>query len=59
MVKDLGLLGSEDIVAIEQASLDLIGKEKFKSSGVNPDVQINYAQEIGLGEKDYKLIEIK
>ncbi len=59
MVKDLGLLGSEDIVAIDQASLDLIGKEKFKSPGVNPDVQINYAQEIGLGEKDYKLIEIK
>lgn len=59
MVKDLGLLGSEDIVAIEQASLDLIGKEKFRSPGVDPDIQINYAQEIELGGKDYRLIEIK
>lgn len=59
MIEDIGILGSEDIVAIEQASLDLAGEEKFKKFGVDPFWQINYAQKLGLGKKDYQLIEVK
>ncbi|MCD6500622.1 DUF362 domain-containing protein [bacterium] len=59
MVKDIGILGSQDIVAIDKASLDLVGKNYFEKPGVDPSFQIDYAQKLNLGEKDYKLIEIK
>jgi hypothetical protein len=58
MVEDIGIFGSGDIVAIEQASLDLVGEEKFKKFGVNPSWQINYTQKLGLGQKEYELIKI-
>ncbi len=58
MMEDIGILGSCDIVAIDQASLDLAGKDKFKKPGVDPSIKINYAQKLGLGEKDYQLVEI-
>lgn len=58
MVKDIGILGSEDIVAIDKATLDLVGKKYFEKPGVDPFFQIDYAQKLSLGEKDYKLIEI-
>ena len=58
MTADIGILISKDIVAIEQASLDLVGKKYFEKPDINPEVQINYAQKLGLGEKKYKLITI-
>ncbi len=58
MVEDVGILASEDIVAIDKASLDLAGIENFKKENLNPLVQVNYAQKLGLGNKNYKLIEI-
>jgi len=58
MMEDIGLLGSSDIVAIDQASLDLAGKNNFEKSGVDPAVKIDYAQKLGLGNKKYQLIEI-
>jgi hypothetical protein len=58
MVPDIGILASEDIVAIDKASLDLVGKEKFEGPGVDPMIQINYAEELGLGKRDYQLIKI-
>ena len=58
MAEDIGLLASEDIVSLEKASLDLVGKEKFEGPGIDPMVQINYAQQLGLGKKDYQLIKI-
>jgi len=58
MMPDIGILVSEDIVAIDQASLDLVGKEKFEKPQIDPQDQIDYAQKIGLGEKRYELIEI-
>lgn len=59
MIPDIGILASEDIVAVEQASLDLIGKEKFQKPEIDSTVQIDYAQKLGLGEKKYKLVEIE
>lgn len=58
IMPDIGILASFDIVAIDQASLDLAGKERFERIEVEPAIQIDYAQKLGLGEKDYELVEI-
>ncbi|MCK9430766.1 MAG: DUF362 domain-containing protein [Candidatus Omnitrophica bacterium] len=61
---DVGILASNDLVSIDKASLDLVnkvcGKDIFKA--VHPDQdglrQLEYAQEIGLGNLDYELVEL-
>lgn len=58
IVPNIGILVSEDIVSIEKASLDLIGEEKFLKPDMNPSWQIDYAEDIGLGKKEYELIEV-
>jgi uncharacterized Fe-S center protein len=63
-VKDLGLLFSQDPVAIDKASIDLIvnkaGHDAIKE--IHPKINylhgLTYAQSIGLGSLDYQLIEI-
>lgn len=63
IVPDIGILASTDPVAIDKASLDLINKggaDKFKTLRKETlgEIQINYGHEIGLGNKEYELIEI-
>jgi uncharacterized Fe-S center protein len=77
IVNDLGILASEDPVAIDQASADLVnqqsgnhasklpknwenGEDKFRAlyPEVDWSIQLSYAQEIGLGTKEYELIRI-
>ena len=59
---DIGYLASNDIVAIDKASLDLIHNVKEnvfeKENKVSPFKQIKYGEEIGLGSSSYKLIEL-
>jgi uncharacterized Fe-S center protein len=59
---DIGYLVSDDPVAIDKASLDLINDKKpdifLIEKKVNPAKQIKYGEEIGLGTINYKLIEI-
>jgi len=59
---DIGYLLSNDPVAIDKASLDLIHdikKDVFeKITHINPIKQVEYGEEIGLGETDYQLIEL-
>ncbi len=61
---DIGVLFSLDPVAIDQAAGDLVkekaGKDKFKEriAGKDWQVQLRHAQELGLGTREYKLIEI-
>ncbi len=59
---DIGYLVSDDIVAIDKASIDLIHDVKpdvfKKESHINPIKQIKYGEEIGLGTSSYQLIEI-
>ncbi len=63
-VEDIGILASRDIVAIEQASLDLLnekaGKDLFHSiyPVVDCQNQVDYAEKMGLGSKQYELISI-
>lgn len=58
IVEAIGILASEDPVAIDQASLDLVGEEKFRSRSIDPSIQIKYAEELGLGSRKYKLIKV-
>jgi uncharacterized Fe-S center protein len=59
---DIGYLVSDDPVAIDKASLDLIHDVKenvFKKiNKVDPMKQIKYGEEIGLGSSSYQLIEL-
>ena len=59
---DIGYLVSDDPVAIDKASLDLINdvkKDIFqKENKVDPLKQIKYGEEIGLGSSSYQLIEL-
>jgi len=75
IVPNIGILASNDPVAIDQASYDLIneapsmknsavkGKEgnKFKIlyPEIDPEIQLRYGEEIGLGTRNYELIKIK
>jgi uncharacterized Fe-S center protein len=59
---DIGYLLSDDPVAIDKASLDLIHKVKenvfIKVNKIDPLKQINYGEQIGLGSVMYELIEV-
>jgi uncharacterized Fe-S center protein len=77
IVNDIGILSSEDPVAIDQASVDLVngesgnrssklsknwnpGEDKFRAiyPEVDWSIQLDYAEEIGLGTREYALIKI-
>lgn len=61
---DIGILASTDPVSIDKASFDLInqacGKDIFKELHPERDgtKQLEYAQELGLGNLDYELVEL-
>ncbi len=59
---DIGYLLSNDPVAIDKASVDLIHKVKenvfFKVNKINPLKQIMYGEQIGLGSSRYQLLEV-
>ncbi|PTD93539.1 4Fe-4S ferredoxin [archaeon SCG-AAA382B04] len=57
IVEDKGILISDDIVSIDQASLDLIGLKNFPED-IDSEVQVTYAEKLGMGERDYELKEI-
>lgn len=77
IVPDIGILASDDPVALDAASYDLVNNQpglndtllmhhhgenddKFKGVWENVDgkIQLNYADEIGLGNIEYELINI-
>ena len=61
LLPDIGLLASEDPVALDRASLDLVEDRLGKSLGTAterehlPVNQLDYAQALGLGRQDYAL----
>lgn len=61
---DVGILASSDPVSIDQASFDLVnqscGKDIFKDVHPEQDAtqQLQYAQSIGLGNREYELIQL-
>ncbi len=62
LIPDIGYLVSLDPVAIDQASLDLVHEaagDLFKRvTGVNPEKQIIHAERLGLGQRNYQLVEM-
>ena len=65
-MKDIGILASVDPVAVDQACIDLIwnsddeGREHFKArvERQNGRYILPYAEEIGLGSREYELVSI-
>jgi len=61
---DIGILSSTDLVAIEQASLDLVNKAHncqdafLKESGRSGNIQIEYAEKLGMGSRKYRLVNL-
>ena len=66
-IHDIGILASTDILAVDQASIDLVYqapakelhdiKERIESrEGLH---QLEYAAEMGLGSRKYELVEVK
>ena len=76
IVGDLGILASRDLVALDQASADLVnqarglpgsalkkkgaGVDKFKDiyPPVDWPIQLEYAEKLGLGSREYELIKV-
>jgi uncharacterized Fe-S center protein len=76
IVKDIGVLASIDLIAIDQASVDLVnaqegidgtllesgfgkGEDKFKAlNNVDWSAQLIHGEKIGLGTRNYELVEI-
>ena len=77
LVQDQGILASEDLVAVEQAALDMINNgvplpgslaedRELKAGqrvltealGVDGQLHVNAAAQIGLGSQEYRLIEV-
>ncbi len=63
IMEDIGILVSYDPVAIDKASLDLANKNSNNEfdniNDVNKNVQVDYAFEKGLGNKNYEIKNIK
>ncbi|MBN1384215.1 MAG: DUF362 domain-containing protein [Elusimicrobia bacterium] len=64
LIEDIGILASEDPVAIDQASVDLVNKKAgydfFKKifPNIDSEYQIVLAEKLGIGSRKYKLIHI-
>jgi uncharacterized Fe-S center protein len=64
IVPDVGILAGLDPVAMDAAALDLARDRRGKSlpeiawSDIDPGIQIDYAAGLGLGSRDYNLIEV-
>ena len=63
-VPPVGIIAGTDIVAVDQASVDLVskaaGKDLFKKLWPDWDytAQLSYAESIGLGSREYSLVEV-
>ena len=61
---DVGILASDDIVAADQATLDIsaqahrsdLAQQSFP--GLDAAIQIRHAEKIGLGSRAYRLVEV-
>lgn len=64
IISDVGILGSHDIVAIDQATLDITRQSGAKTladiayPGIDPTYQLEHGQKIGLGMREYELVEL-
>jgi uncharacterized Fe-S center protein len=57
-VRDLGIFASTDPVAIDMACLDKLSEREDRTVFKKGRYILDYSESIGLGNKDYNLIEI-
>ena len=63
-LRPVGIIASDDIVAVDQATLDVmnreLGKDLFREFRPEMDytAQVKYGASIGLGSPEYELVEI-
>lgn len=59
ILSDIGIVGGTDPVAVDKATLDIMGKDTLKQiyPDIDPEVQIRHGEKIKLGFSDYELIE--
>jgi hypothetical protein len=63
LMKDIGILASSDVVALEQASIDMVnqryGKDFFaEHNRIDVSVQPTHAEALGMGERKYEIIKV-
>jgi len=76
IIGDVGIVASRDIVALDQASADLVnqspgqpgsclkdlsaGSDKFRDvyPQIDWEIQLDYAEQLGLGSRTYELVKI-
>jgi uncharacterized Fe-S center protein len=64
VIPDIGILASDDPVAIDQATLDFTGQRNKKNLSkksyphLDPEVQLAYGEKLGLGIRAYELITV-
>lgn len=58
LCEDIGVLSSNDIVAIDKAALDLVSEKLGKKISSLPEKQISYAEELGMGNSQYEIESI-
>jgi hypothetical protein len=64
ILEDLGILLSDDIVAIDKASVDLVNKQcgvdKFKAlyKDIDWKRQLDYGRQMGIGNQEYEIINL-
>lgn len=64
MIEDIGILASQDPVAVDMATLDLTAKAHGQNLAEmaykhhDAMIQIDHAAEIGMGSKQYELVEV-
>ncbi|MCJ7689156.1 MAG: DUF362 domain-containing protein [Clostridiaceae bacterium] len=59
IVTDVGVFASTDPVAIDKACLDVIDKNNSRTVFKRGRATLDYAEKIGLGSKEYELVEVK
>ncbi len=64
IVDDIGILGSLDPVAVDRASVDLVNERSRRdllreAHKTDWAVQLEHAQQIGLGRMEYELVELE
>ncbi len=63
-IHNIGILASTDIVALEQASLDMVNnaygsKDAFlKEAGVAGDHQVENTEQLGMGTRSYRIVDV-
>lgn len=52
---DIGVLASNDIVAVDFATIEMIGTQVFEG---DPAIQVREAHRLGLGELEYEIVKV-